>query len=178
VAYADNVAVGAVAVLNYDSLEILEQHTAVCEVKMPYISTLLSFRETPASMKCIRRLKLKPDVFLADAHGLAHPYRCGFASHLGLVLGKPTVGVAKNRLDGKTAVIDGNVSLVDNDQIVGAVVRTRENVNPVYVSVGHLISLPTAVKIVKHCARTSRTPEPLLHAHRIATAEKQKLQKP
>jgi len=173
VAYAGDVAVGAVAVLGYDSLELLEQQTVVCDVKMPYIPTLLSFREIPASMKCIRRLKLQPDVFLADAHGVAHPYRCGFASHLGLALGKPTVGVAKNRLVGKPTVIEDSVCLVDKGQIVGAVVTTKENVNPVYVSVGHLVSLETAVKIVKHCVRTSRIPEPLLQAHRIAAAAKQ-----
>jgi deoxyribonuclease V len=169
VAYAGETAIGAVAVLDYESLELLERQTATCSAKMPYIPTLLSFREIPAAVACIKKLKQQPDVFLADGQGIAHPYRCGFASHLGLALGKPTVGVAKSRLVGEPV----NDYLVENGQIIGAVVTTKEGSKPVYVSVGHLISLETAVKIVKHCVRGSRVPEPLLQAHRIATAERQ-----
>ena len=169
IAYSDELAIGAVAVLDYESLELLESQTATCRVKLPYIPTLLSFREIPPAVGCIRRLKLQPDVFLADGQGIAHPHRCGFASHLGLALGKPTVGVAKSRLIGEPA----NAYLVDKGQIIGAVVTTKANAKPVYVSVGHLVSLETAVKIVKHCVRDSRIPEPLLQAHKIATAEGQ-----
>ncbi|MCW4044490.1 MAG: endonuclease V [Candidatus Bathyarchaeota archaeon] len=171
VAYAGETAVGAVAVLDYGSLELLELQTAVCAVRFPYVPTLLSFRELPAAAACIKRLRRQPDVFLVDGHGVAHPYRCGFASHLGLALGKPTVGVAKSRLVGES--VGG--FLVDKGQVIGAVVTTRKGSSPVYVSAGHLISLETAVKIVKHCVRGSRIPEPLLQAHKIATAEKQQL---
>src|SRR3990172_11910957 len=94
VAYVGELAVGAVAVMDYESLELLESQTATCTVKFPYVPTLLSFREFPPAITCIRKLKLPPDVFLADAHGLAHPRRVGFARHLGLALGKPTTGVA------------------------------------------------------------------------------------
>jgi deoxyribonuclease V len=171
VAYTDELAISAVAVLDCESLELLESQTATCRVKLPYIPTLLSFREIPPAVACIRRLKLAPDVFLADGQGVAHPYKCGFASHLGLAIGKPTIGVAKSRLIGKPTEIGENVFLVQNGQIIGSVVTTKEDSKPVYVSVGHLISLKTAIKIVKHCVRNSRIPEPLLQAHRIASEE-------
>ncbi|HLE75694.1 MAG TPA: endonuclease V [Candidatus Bathyarchaeia archaeon] len=172
VAYAGELAIGAVAVLDYESLELLELQTATCRVKFPYIPTLLSFREIPPAVACIRRLKQQPDVFLADGQGVAHPYRCGFASHLGLAIGKPTIGVAKSRLIGKPTEIGRDVFLVENDQIIGSVVTTKESAKPVYVSVGHLISLETATKIVKHCVRNSRIPEPLLQAHKTASKER------
>jgi deoxyribonuclease V len=172
IAYANELAIGAVAVLDYESLELLESQTATCRVKLPYIPTLLSFREIPPAVVCIRRLKLQPDVFLADGQGLAHPYRCGFASHLGLAIGKPTIGVAKSRLIGKPTEIGEEVFLVENGQIIGSVVTTKEGSKPVYVSVGHLMSLGTAIKIAKHCVRNSRIPEPLLQAHKIASQER------
>ena len=99
VSYADGIGVGAVTVLEYESLKPLETQVAARQVKMPYIPTLLSFREIPPAMAAINRLKLKPDVFLVDAQGIAHPYRCGFASHLGLAIGKPTIGAAKKQID-------------------------------------------------------------------------------
>jgi deoxyribonuclease V len=176
VSYTDELAIGAVAVLDYDSLELLERQTATCEVKFPYIPTLLSFREIPPAVACIKKLRLPPDVLLADGQGMAHPYGCGFASHLGLAIGKPTIGVAKSRLVGEPTTIAGQVFLVQNGQIIGAVVTTKEGVKPVYVSVGHLTSLGTAVKIAKHCVRNSRIPEPLLQAHKIASEERRKVQ--
>jgi deoxyribonuclease V len=176
VAYIGELAIGAVAVLDFESLELLERQTATTEVKLPYIPTLLSFREIPPAIACIKKLRVQPDVFLADGQGIAHPYRCGFASHLGLALGKPTIGVAKSRLTGEPTTIAGQVFLFQKDQIIGAVVTTRECVKPVYVSVGHLISLETAVKIAKQCVRNSKIPEPVLQAHKIASEEKRKVQ--
>jgi deoxyribonuclease V len=133
---------------------------------------LLSFREVPPAISAIKRLKTEPDVFLVDAHGLAHPYGCGFASHLGLTIGKPTIGVAKSRLVGEPTKIDGDVFLVHEGKIVGSVLTMKKGTKPVYVSVGHLISLGTAVKIVEHCTRGDRIPEPLLAAHKIASEKK------
>jgi deoxyribonuclease V len=178
VAYTDEAAVSAVAVLDFESLELLEWQTAMVKVKFPYIPTLLSFRELPAAVACIKKLRLQPDVFLADGQGIAHPYGCGFASHLGLALGKPTIGVAKSRLVGEPTAMAGRVFLVQNGQIIGAVVTTKVGVKPVYVSVGHLISLETAVKIAKQCVRNSRIPEPILQAHKIASEERRKVQPP
>ena len=176
VAYVDDMAIGAVAVLDYESLELLERQTATCQTKFPYIPTLLSFREIPPAVACIKKLKVQPDVLLADGQGAAHPYGCGFASHLGLAIGKPTIGVAKSRLFGEPKTIGGQVFLVHKNQIIGEVVTTKEGVKPVYVSVGYLISLGTAVKIAKRCVCNSRIPEPLLQAHKIASEEKRKVQ--
>jgi deoxyribonuclease V len=172
VAYFDERAVGAVAVLDYETLKIVESQTAICCARFPYVPTLLSFREIPAAVACIKKLRLQPDVFLADGHGMAHPYGCGFASHLGLVIGKPTVGVAKSRLVGEPTEIQGKMFLVHEGKIIGLVLATKSGAKPVYVSVGHLVSLGTAVKIVEHCTRGNRIPEPLLAAHRIASEKK------
>lgn len=171
VSYVGNTGVGAIAVLDYDSLEPIEEHIATCQVKIPYIPTLLSFREIPPAMAAIKKLKIQPDVFLVDAQGFAHPYRCGFASHLGLAIGKPTIGAAKSRLIGTPVDIDGETFLVDKDQIIGAVVTTKQGAKPIYVSIGHMVSLKNAIKIVKHCTR-QRIPEPLLKAHKLATKER------
>jgi deoxyribonuclease V len=176
VSYVGNMGFGAVTVLDYESLELLETQVATCQVKIPYIPTLLSFREIPPAIAVIKKLKIQPDVFLVDAQGLAHPYRCGFASHLGLVLGKPTIGAAKSRLIGTPAERDGETFLVDKGEIIGAVVTTKQGAKPIYVSIGHMVSLETAIKIVKHCAR-SRIPEPLLQAHKLATKERLELAK-
>jgi deoxyribonuclease V len=171
-AYFDERAVGAVAVLDYENMRIVESQTATCRARVPYVPTLLSFREIPAAVACIKKLRLQPDVFLADGHGIAHPYGCGFASHLGLAIGKPTIGVAKNPLVGEPTEIDGKVFLVHEGKVIGSVVTAREGVKPVYVSVGHLVSLGTAVRIVEHCVRGSRIPEPLLAAHRVASEKR------
>ena len=168
VSYVGDMSVGAVTILDYRTLELLETRVAICPIKMPYVPTLLSFREIPPAVAAIRQLKLQPDIFLVDAQGLAHPYRCGFASHLGLVLGKPTVGAAKSRLIGQPIDVEGRTVLVDKGEIIGEVVTTKAGKKPVYVSIGHMISLETAVQIVKHCSK-SRIPEPLLQAHKLAT---------
>ncbi len=174
VSYVGNMGVGAITVLDYDSLKLLETQVATCQVKMPYIPTLLSFREMPPALAAIKMLKLQPDVFLVDAQGLAHPYRCGFASHLGLALGKPTIGAAKSRLIGTPVERDGETFLVDKDEVIGAVVTTKPDSKPIYVSIGHMVSLDAAIRIAKHCAK-SRIPEPLLQAHKLATKERIRL---
>jgi deoxyribonuclease V len=172
VAYFDEEAIGAVAVLDYEKLTTVESKTAKVRVKIPYIPTLFSFRELPAAFAAIRKLESKPDVFLVDAHGLAHPYGCGFASHLGLAIGKPTIGVAKSRLFGKLDSIGGDKFLIHNGKKLAAVLATQKEVKPVYVSVGHLVSLRTAIGIVEHCARRNRIPAPLMAAHKLATKKR------
>jgi deoxyribonuclease V len=174
VSYLGDIGIGATAVLDYESLRLLESETATCQVKMPYIPTLLSFREIPPAMAAIRKLKIQPDVFLVDAQGYAHPYRCGLASHLGLALGKPTVGAAKSRLIGEPVEFNGETFLVDKGEVIGAMVTTQEGAKPIYVSVGHMVSLGTAVKIIKHCSK-SRIPEPTLQAHKLAANERIRL---
>jgi deoxyribonuclease V len=174
VSYVGSVGIGAVTVLDYDSLELLETQVANCQIKMPYIPTLLSFREIPPAVAAIQKLKLQPDIFLVDAQGWAHPYRCGFASHLGLVLKKPTVGAAKSRLIGESVERDGRTVLMDKGEAIGEVVTTKAGAKPVYVSIGNMVSLETAVKIVVHCSK-GRIPEPLLQAHKLATKERIRL---
>lgn len=180
VAYTGNISIGAVAVLEYDSLKLVESQVAFCGTLFPYIPTLLSFREIPPTVLANRKLVVQPDVFLVDGQGFAHPYHCGFASHLGLVLGKPAIGVAKGRLFGivERSGFDDVSFLKHNGNVVGAVVTTGRGCKPVYVSVGHMISLETAIKIVKHCASIRRIPEPILRAHEIATSEKRKIHIP
>jgi deoxyribonuclease V len=168
VSYVGELGVGAVTVFDYRTLGLLESAVSTCPVRMPYVPTLLSFREIPPAIAAIKRLKLQPDVFLVDAQGWAHPYRCGFASHLGLVLRKPTVGAAKSRLIGEPTEENGRTVLMDKEEVIGEVVTTKEGAKPVYVSVGHMVSLETAVKIIKLCSK-GRIPEPLLQAHRLAT---------
>jgi deoxyribonuclease V len=174
IAYSGNLAVGAVAVLDYPALRLLEYQTATYETKFPYVLALLSFREIPPSMACIRKLKLQSDVFLVNGHGMAHPFRCGFASHLGLAIKKPTIGVAKSNLIGRSMKIGSEVLIIDNGQIVGSEVVTKKRSKPVYVSIGHMVSLKRATEIVRHCTCNGRIPEPLRLAHRIATEEKEK----
>jgi deoxyribonuclease V len=178
VAYVGGASIGGVAVLDFDSMKLKESQTAVCRTRFPYIPTLLSFREIPPAVLCIRMLRVQPDVFLVDGHGFAHPYRCGFASHLGLVIRKPTIGVAKGILVGEVerTEIEANTAFIrDKGEVIGAEITAKHGLKPVYVSVGHMISLRTAIKIVKHCTLDNRLPEPISAAHKIATAEKRKI---
>ncbi len=180
VAYTDDLSIGAVAVLDYHKLNLVEVQTAIRETTFPYVPTLLSFRELPPTVLAIKKLKTRPDLFLVDGQGFAHPYHCGFASHLGIVLGKPTIGVAKSRLVGEAEDFSGKdfAYLKHKGEIVGAVVKAKVGHKPVYVSVGHMVSLETAIKIVKHCIRQSGVPEPLRKAHQTATSKKREIQSP
>jgi len=171
-AYYESWAICALAVLDYESLKILETKTVIQQVKFPYIPSLLSFRELPAAMLCIRKLKMQPDVFLVDGHGKAHPYRCGFACHLGLALGKPTIGVGKSKLVGEVKRVRNEDLLVLSGEVVGARITTRIGSKPVFVSVGHMISLQTAIEITKSCSIKNRIPEPIRQAHELASVER------
>ena len=178
VAYTEESSIGAVAVLDYESLSLKESKTAICKTLFPYIPTLLSYREVPPAFSAIKKLELDPDIFLVDGQGIMHPYRLGFASHLGLIVAKPTIGVAKSRLCGEvqTSTKDGWAPIVDKEEIVGAAVTTKKGRNPVYVSIVNMISLKTAIAIVRRSARTYAIPEPTRQAHIIATQEKRKIQ--
>lgn len=175
-AYIGDLAVSAVAVMEYDSLNLVEKKVAQRKAELPYIPTLLSFRELPPTLRCVKKLKTKPDLFLVDGQGLAHPYCCGFASHLGVVLGKPTIGVAKSKLIGEVEPFRDRdfAYLWHGGKIVGAALKTVAG-GMAYVSVGHMVSLETAIRIVKHCIRHSNIPEPIRLAHRIATVERDKI---
>ncbi|NWG10609.1 endonuclease V [Candidatus Bathyarchaeota archaeon] len=177
VAYLKGKSISAVAVLDYDSLKLVESKTACCKTCFPYIPTLLSFRELPPALASIRNLQIKPDLFLVDGQGFAHPYRCGFASHLGLVIRRPTIGVAKSRLIGEVKRLTKRdvAFLKHKGEVVGAMITTKRGHKPVYVSVGHMVTLKTAINIVKHCTYHNRIPEPVLKAHEIAALAKRKI---
>jgi len=180
VAYIGNLSIGAVAVLDLKSWETVEIETSLQRVHFPYIPTLLSFREMQPAISAIRKLKIKPDVFLVDGHGLAHPYRLGFASHLGVMMNSPTIGVAKSLLCGEVKPVRsrdrGSWSpIIHNGELVGAALITRIGAKPVYVSIGHKVSLETAIKIVMDCVRGYRMPEPIRKAHIAANRERIKL---
>jgi deoxyribonuclease V len=160
--------VGTVTVFKYDTLGLLEIQTAKQNVRFPYIPTLFAFREFPVIDACIKKLHFKPEVVLVDGHGQTHPLNCGLASHLGVLLNLPTIGVAKSRLVGEKRKIGDRVFLVQNENIVGEIVTTSKNRKPVYVSIGHMVSLRTAVDIVRNTQK-HRIPEPIRWAHIIAS---------
>ena len=178
VAYTDEMAVGAVSVHEFPSLSQVEVKTAIVKAVFPYIPTLLSFREVHPVISAIRKLEVNPDIFMVDGHGLAHPYRLGFASHLGVILGKPTIGVAKKLLCGKIEGIPkrvGEFALIKDDrEVIGAALLVKEGQKPIYVSIGHMISLETAIKIVSATIRNYRIPEPIRAAHQAANMAKKR----
>jgi len=181
VTYAGGVSIGAVAVLDFASLKIIESRAVCAKTKFPYIPTLLAYREIPPALLAIKKLHVRPDVFLVDGQGIAHPYRLGFASHLGLVMDAPTIGVAKSLLCGEVGSFDdqGCAPITDGEEIIGAAVISKPGGKPIYVSVGHRVSLKRAISIVTHCTRAYRVPEPIRKAHMLAGEEKRKLaQKP
>jgi len=176
VAYVGDSSIGAVAVLGYSSLSLMETQRARVKTRFPYIPTLLSWREIKPARAAIKKLKMAPDVFLVDAQGIAHPYRLGFASHLGLLLDKPTIGVAKSLLCGQVELVkqEGWTPITDKGEVIGAALKRHESEQPVYVSIGHKVSLERAIDIVKHCTKSARVPEPIRVAHAIASQEKMK----
>jgi len=178
VAYLEGTSVAAVAVLDLSTLSQVEFQVAHVKTCFPYIPTLLSFREIPPAYSAIKKLHNKPDVFLVDGQGFAHPYGLGFASHLGLILDKPTIGVAKSLLCGKVEqnVEYGWAPLNYKGAVIGAEVVTKQGTKPVYVSVGHRVSLKRATEIVMECTGKYRLPEPIRRAHIIANEEKRRLQ--
>ncbi len=155
---------------------IVEQQLGVRQLKFPYIPGLLTFREAPAIIMALRNLQHRPDVLLCDGQGIAHPRRLGIASHLGLLVDLPAIGCAKSRLIGSYQEPGQEKGaraplLIDQEQ-VGSVVRTRERVKPVFVSIGHKIDLPTAEQIVLACATRYRLPEPTRLADQLVAAAK------
>jgi deoxyribonuclease V len=165
----NNTLYAAVAVLEFPSLEPVAKAVVKEQASFPYIPGLLSFREVPVVIKSYKKLKVFPDVLLCDGQGMAHPRGVGLASHLGLLLGIPSIGCAKSRLCGEHAEPGPEVgnwtSLKLDDRTIGAVLRTRKGVKPVYVSVGHLITLRKAITIVIRSGAGFRIPEPTRIAH-------------
>jgi len=164
-----NVTRAAAVVLSFPELHPLDSAMAALPATFPYVPGLLSFREAPAILKALSKLEKLPDLLLCDGHGIAHPRRLGLASHLGLWLDLPTIGVAKSILVGEHAPVGGEAGawqpLLDHGEVVGAVLRTRSGVKPVYVSIGHRLSLQTAIELVLSCTGRYRLPEPIRISH-------------
>jgi deoxyribonuclease V len=169
---AQGVATGAVVVMDYPALEVVEVKTVNQKLNFPYIPGLLSFRESPLVLAACEKLKAAPDLFLVDGQGLAHPRRLGLACHLGLLLDTPTIGCAKSRLCGRHRELAGEAGsyaeLVDDGEVIGAVLRSKQDTRPLYVSIGHKVDLEAAVDWVMACCRGYRIPEPLRLAHLAA----------
>ena len=163
----------AVAVLDYPSLKPIDQAIARQETRFPYIPGLLSFREIPAILQALKQLRQSPDLLLCDGQGLAHPRRFGLACHLGLLTDTPSIGVGKTRLIGSHHEVPEEkgswVPLIHRQEEIGAVVRSRSGVKPIYVSIGHRISLPTAIHYVLAATTRYKLPETTRAAHRLAS---------
>jgi deoxyribonuclease V len=172
VAVREEIARAAVVVLRYPDLTPIETALAELPVAFPYIPGLLSFREAPAILAACAKLTTAPDLFIFDGQGTAHPRRLGIARHVGLFLDRPSIGCAKSRLCGEHGELPSHAGawapLTDAGEIIGAVVRTREEVRPVYVSPGHRVDLATAIRHVLACCRGYRLPEPCRLAHQAA----------
>lgn len=162
--------------LTYPELVVIDHAVVKDAIPFPYVPGLLSFREIPMLMKAWERLETKPDVLLVDGIGIAHPRRLGIASHLGLMLSIPTIGCAKSVLTGyhdEPGPEPGDVArLMDpkTGEVIGAALRTKRNVKPMFISPGHLITLEDAVRLVMRCVRAHRLPEPTRQAHNTVNA--------
>ncbi|AGC42964.1 endonuclease V [Myxococcus stipitatus DSM 14675] len=165
---------GGIVVLDAGSLTPVAQAGSAVPLRFPYVPGLLSFRELPVVAEAWARLEVRPDVLIFDGHGIAHPRRLGIACHGGLLLGVPSIGCAKSLLVGKHGRLGaarGSTSpILHKDEVVGMAVRTRKSVQPVYVSPGHLMDLPTAVEWVLRASPKYREPETTRHAHRMVNA--------
>jgi deoxyribonuclease V len=167
----------AVVVLSLPTFEVVDQADVRTRATFPYVPGLLSFRESPAGLAAWERLRTRPDCLLCDGHGLAHPRRFGFACHFGLLVGLPTIGCAKSVLVGeyqRPGRARGSTSdLTHEGEVIGAALRTREATSPIFVSVGHRVSLSSAVAAVLACCPRYRIPEPIRHAHGLVNRLRQ-----
>jgi deoxyribonuclease V len=165
----------AVVILSYPALEIQERVIARRPTAFPYVPGLLSFREVPAILDALEQLSIRPDLLLCDGQGLAHPRRFGLACHLGVLVDLPSIGVGKSRLVGSHEPLGAargeRQPLQDSDETIGMVLRTRTGVKPLFVSIGHRVSLETAVSFVLRCGGKYRLPEPIRQAHHLASSK-------
>ncbi len=165
-----------VVILSFPELELLETSEARLPIQFPYVPGLLSFREMPVAIKALEKLEITPDVILCDGQGLAHPRRFGIACHIGILADVPTVGVAKSLLVGKFENLGeerGSIEpLIHKNEQIGVALRTKSKVQPLFVSVGHRVSLETATDLVLQCAPKYRLPETTRLADKLASYRK------
>ncbi|MBI2550154.1 endonuclease V [Candidatus Woesearchaeota archaeon] len=173
-AYVNNTVIAAIVVCD-DKFKIIEKQTIAVENDFPYMPGLLYYREGKAIKEAFSKLKNKPDVLLVDGNGILHPLRCGLASQLGVELDQPTIGVAKTRLLGEEDEA-GNIKV--GKDIIGAEFKAKEHAKPIYISVGHRVSLETAMEVVQKTTKPPhKLPEPLHLAHRLADKARKEMEK-
>lgn len=169
----------AVAVLAVPGLELSDFAIARLPTRFPYVPGLLSFREIPAALQALSGLRVRPQLLLCDGQGIAHPRRVGLASHLGLAADLPSIGVAKTLLIGAHRAVPNRKGasspLLDRGEVIGAALRTRKDVKPLFISVGHRVSLETAIRWVMACVTRYRLPETTRWAHRLASGDVEEL---
>ena len=165
------IAQAVISVLCYPDLNPKTSAYAERKVTFPYVPGLLSFREIPPLLDCFEKLDLIPDLLLCDGHGIAHPRRFGLACHLAILLDLPSIGIAKRRLIGEHAPVQQERGawqpLCDGDEMIGAALRTKPQAKPVFISIGHRVSLETALRIVLECTPQYRLPETTRWAHHL-----------
>ncbi len=176
-AFKGDTAYCAAVVLDYETLETVEEKVRISRISFPYIPTFLSFREADAIIDVLEHLNTRPDVTLIDGHGIAHPRGIGIASHVGVLLDRPTIGVAKRALFGE---MEGKPSLgkpapiYSDKRLLGYALITKPGTRPIYISPGHLVSQDSALEIVRRCLVKHKLPEPSRLAHEIANLAKKK----
>ena len=175
-------AFAAVVIFELPKLTVVEQVSASSPIRFPYVPGFLSFREMPAICEALDRVRQTPDLIVCDGQGYAHPRRFGLACHLGLMTERPCIGVGKSRLLGCHRHVPNSrghwVSLMDGEEEIGAVLRSRKDVKPIYVSIGHRVSLKSAIHYVKRCTTRYRLPETTRHADRLAGDSKNSPKEP
>lgn len=177
-AFTGDLAIAVCVITHFPPTKLIDKKTLTKKLDFPYIPTFLSFREGPAIIELINSLEKKPNVFLINAQGLAHPLYCGNASYVGVLTGKTTIGVATSNLCGEyerePREVGEAVAMFYGERQVGWVLRSKEECRPIFVSPGHKIGLDSCLEVVKRCVVSHKLPEPLWLAHRLASDEKRK----
>jgi deoxyribonuclease V len=170
-AFSNDNSIATGVVLDYKSLHVKEIKSLIINLSFPYVPTFLTFREGPPIIKVYKKLKIKPDVMMINGQGICHPLFCGIASHIGVLLNVPSIGVAQSRLVGKCRepIKVGTYSSIKyQNKKVGYAYKSKENCKPILISPGHRISTGTSLKITKKCIKNHKLPEPILIAHKIS----------
>ncbi len=179
-AFLGDLAVLTYVIADYTTLEIKSRKTSIARLDFPYVPTLFSFREGPPIIDLIKSVEFKPDIFLLNSQGIAHPMLCGCASYIGVLGNVPTIGVAARKLCGEydcePEKAGEYVPLQFNEKAVGWVLKSKQGCRPIFISPGHLVSLKSSLDIVLRCIKNQKLPEPIYLAHSIANEEKKQLQ--
>ncbi len=176
VAFKGKKSIGAAVVISYPELKVVEREIVVVDTVFPYIPTLLAFREILPAYMALKRIRTSYQLVFVDGNGRLHPYKAGFACHLGVLINRPTIGIAKKLLTGRISRWQNSIAYIYLDgEIIGAAVKTRKGSRPIYVSIGNKVSLNTAIKLtIAFTKRGLKLPEPIRQAHIAANEYKRK----